>query len=79
MVALQILQYIEMNPFARAEFPDEAREPLNRDQSARLTRFASDAWRSYVKNKLTGVQPRPITEYVPWKKLPQVRAALCAV
>lgn len=40
-------------------------------QIAALT-LGSEAWRSYVKSKLKGVQPRPVSDYVPWKAL-QVR------
>jgi hypothetical protein len=67
-----MMQYLELNPFAHDDLPHESREPLSMAQIAALTRLASEAWRSYVKSKLKGVQPRPVSDYVPWRAL-QVR------
>jgi len=64
------MTYVELNPFARPEFPAESQGPLSRDQVESLMRCASDAWRHYVKNKLEGRPTQPVTEYVPWKPLP---------
>lgn len=48
------MQYVELNPFSRPEFPEEGRQPISLDQVKSLQRCASNAWQYYVQYKLEG-------------------------
>jgi len=69
LVFLQVLQYGELNPYMR---PTSAAEPwvlLSPGQYTGLIRGAAAVWQHYVQQKLTGQQPHPVMDLVPWAPL----------
>lgn len=64
---LQILQYVELNPLAWPESPDQPLQLLSTAQQTQLLQGAATAWQHYVQCKLAGQQPQPVTHFVPWR------------
>lgn len=67
---LQVLQYIELNPYTNSSSPNQPHgQLLSPEQYTQLLQDAAGAWQHYVQCKLQGHQPQAITDVLPWVAL----------
>lgn len=66
----QILLYVDLNPYVLPESPDQPQQPLSTAQHGQVLQSAGSAWTHYEQQKLAGQPPQPVTDWVPWLRLP---------